>query len=134
MVKYVFGLSQRICPKDGIKIVSELFEKKTRQDLGPFKHNLRLVFLQIEIPKWERLPKAAAPSFSSYLLWSICGLYCRLYMAYVQLVYGDSGAHILPMYGLIMAYPICIFIYAKFTIFTSTSVFEHAHVMCLRSV
>ena len=30
--------------------------------------------------------EAATPIFF-ILLWSICGLYCRLYMAYVQLVY-----------------------------------------------
>ena len=36
---------------------------------------------------------------SSYLLWSICGLYCRLYMAYVQLLYGPCMAYVWPTYG-----------------------------------
>ena len=31
----------------------------------------------------RRLP----PPFSSHLPWSNCGLYCKLYMAYVQLIY-----------------------------------------------
>ena len=38
-----------------------------------------------------RRPKAATPILfiiTQYVLWSICGLYCRLYMAYVQLMYG----------------------------------------------
>ena len=38
------------------------------------------------------------PSFL-YLSWSLCGLYCRLYMAYVQLMYGPYMA----MYDLYMA-------------------------------
>ena len=45
------------------------------------------------IPNIQKLGgdgEAAAPPFSSYSLWSICGLYCRLYMAYVQIsgIYG----------------------------------------------
>ena len=39
------------------------------------------------------------PPFSSYSLWSICGLYCRLYMAYVQLMYGPYMAYVWPTYG-----------------------------------
>ena len=41
------------------------------------------------------------PPFSGYRVWSICGLYCRLYMAYEQLMYGP---YIWPMYDLHMAH------------------------------
>ena len=44
-------------------------------------------------------PKAAAPSFSGYWVWSICGLYCRLYTAYVQLMYGPYMAYACLIYG-----------------------------------
>ena len=37
---------------------------------------------------------AATPSFSGYWVWYICGLYCRLYMAYVQLMYGPYMAYV----------------------------------------
>ena len=42
--------------------------------------------------------RSRRPAFSSYLLWSICGLYCRLYMAYVQLMYGPYMAYAGPTY------------------------------------
>ena len=48
--------------------------------------------------------RSRRPPFSSYLLWSICGLYCRLYMAYVQLMYGPYMAYVLPIYGLYSLY------------------------------
>ena len=35
---------------------------------------------------WQ--PKAAAPPFSVLWVWSVYGMHCRLYMAYVQLMYG----------------------------------------------
>ena len=63
------------------------------------------------------------PPFSPYLLWSICGLYCRLYMADIQLMNGPYMAYVWPIYGLYSR----SFIYAKFSIFASTPVFEHAH-------
>ena len=43
--------------------------------------------------EWRRR-KAAAPSFSSYLSWSICGLCCRQYIAHVQLMYGSYMAYV----------------------------------------
>ena len=43
--------------------------------------------------------EAAAPTFSGYWVWSICGLHCRLYMAYVQLMYGPYMAYVWPTYG-----------------------------------
>ena len=46
-------------------------------------------------------------------------------MAYVQLMYGPYMAYVLPIYGLYSR----IFIYAKFSIFTSTPVFEHGMVV-----
>ena len=43
------------------------------------------------------------PRFSISLLWSVYGLYCGLYMAYGQLMYGPYMAYVWPMYGLYMA-------------------------------
>ena len=58
-----------------------------------------------------RWPKVATPQFSSYLLWSICGLYCRLYMAYVQLMYDVYMAWpVYDTYGLYNGLP---FTYSK---------------------
>ena len=36
--------------------------------------------------------RSRCPPLSSYLLWSICGLYCRLHMVYEQLMYGPYRA------------------------------------------
>ena len=49
-------------------------------------------------------PQMDHTSLSSYLSWYICGLYCRLYMAYVQLVYGPFMAYVWPIYGLYSLY------------------------------
>ena len=39
------------------------------------------------------------PPFSGYWVWSVYGLYCRLYMAYAQLMYGPYMAYVWPTYG-----------------------------------
>ena len=77
-----------------------------------------------------RLP----PPFSPYLLWSICGLYYRLYMTYVQLMYGPYMAyvwHLWPIYGPYI-WP-CMGILPVFLYGPSypAGVFEHAHLVIL---
>ena len=59
--------------------------------------NIKMVWLQ---------PSAASAPIFWILVWCICGLYCRLYMAYVQLIY---MAHIWLMYDLHMAHILTIY-------------------------
>ena len=49
--------------------------------------------------KWGWQRRSRHPPFSLNFLWSICGPYCRLYMAYVQLMYGTYMAHVWTTYG-----------------------------------